>query len=276
MRRLSILAGMMIALLASGTSARAETVVLAADEWCPYNCDPASDKPGFMVEIAREALGRHGITVEYVVWPWARAIEEVRSNKYAGIIGAYYGDAEDFIYPEAPQGRSTMTFYVPRDSTWNFTTEADLDSMSLGVVADSSYSVALDAYIEKHKADPARIQIVSGDNAMDANIQKLWHGRIGVMVEDKQVVDFSMSAPDMAQTRAAMREAGILPSPDDGNGIVFVAFSPAHPQAQKYAKILSDETKAMRASGDLKTILDRYGVNDFADADIKSEPTKHE
>ena len=268
MRRFSLLAGMMVALLAHAAAARAETIVLAADEWCPYNCDPVSDKPGFMVEIAREALGRHGITVEYVVLPWARAIEEVRANKYAGIIGAYYGDAEDFIYPETPQGRSTMMFYTPAESAWNFGTEADLDKVSLGVVADYSYSVALDAYIEKHKTDPARIQIVSGDNAMDANIQKLLHGRIGAMIEDKQVVDFNLSGADMTATRTGLREAGILPTPDDGNGIVFVAFSPAHPHAQKYAKILSDETKAMRASGNLKKILDRYGVNDFVDADI--------
>lgn len=255
---------MMAALLVPGTPARAETVVLAADEWCPYNCDPASDKPGFMVEIAREALGRHGITVEYVVLPWARAIEEVRANKYAGIIGAYYGDAEDFIFPDTPQGRSTMMFYTPATSAWNFTAETDLDAVSLGVIADYSYSVALDAYIEKHKADPARIQVVAGDNAMDANIQKLLHGRIGAMIEDKQVVDYNLSAPERAAQRAGLREAGMLPTPDDGNGIVYVAFSPAHPQARKYAKILSDETNAMRASGDLRKILDRYGVNDFA------------
>ena len=246
--------------------------MLTADEWCPYNCDPASDKPGFMVEIARAALGRHGIAVEYVALPWARAIEEVRINKYAGIIGAYYGDAEDFVYPQTPQGRSTMTFYVPKDSAWNFATESDLGKVSLGVVADYSYSVALDSYIEKYKADPARIQVVAGDNAMDANIQKLLHGRIGAMIEDKQVIDYNLSAPEMAQTRAALREAGILPSPDDGNGVVFVAFSPAHPQAKKYAKIMSDETAAMRANGELQKILDRYGVKDFENLAIEGAP----
>lgn len=243
--------------------AHAETVVLAADEWCPYNCAPDSDKPGFMVEIAREALGRHGITVEYVAVPWTRAIEDTRNNKYTGIIGAYYGDAPDFIYPEVPQGRSDMTFYVKKDSPWNFTAESDLDNVSLGTVADYSYSVALDSYIEKHSTDSKRIQIISGDNAMEANIQKVLHGRIGAFIEDKQVMDYNLSAPEMQPMRDGIREAGLLPSPDDGNGIVFVAFSPNNPNAQKYAQILSDETKAMRKSGKLKEILDHYGVQDF-------------
>lgn len=262
MKNFSLILGL-VALCGLSVPAHAETIVLAADEWCPYNCDPASDKPGFMVEIAREALGRHGITVEYVTVPWARAIEDTRQNKYAGIIGAYYGDAEDFIYPEVPQGRSDMTFYVKKDSAWNFTKDADLDAISLGVIADYSYSVALDAYIEQYKTDSKRVQSVSGDDALQANMQKVLHGRIGALIEDKQVMDYTLSAPEMATIRAGIREAGLLPSPDDGNGIIFIAFSPNNPHAKKYAQILSDETKAMRKSGKLKELLDHYGVQDF-------------
>lgn len=253
----------LVALLGLATPARAETVVLAADEWCPYNCEAGSDKPGFMVEIARAALGKHGIAVEYVTVPWARAIEETRQNKYAGIIGAYYGDAEDFVYPKVPQGRSAMTFYAKKDSAWNYKTNADLEGISLGIIADYSYSTELDDYIEQHKADAKRIQVVSGDDALEANIQKVIHGRIGAFVEDKQVIDYKFSAPDMKANREALREAGLLPTPADGNGIVFVAFSPANPNAAKYAELLSTETMAMRKSGELKEILDRYGVQDF-------------
>ena len=262
MKNISAIMGLVV-LLGLAAPVRAETVVLAADEWCPYNCEAGSDKPGFMVELARAAFAKHGIAVEYVTVPWARAIEETRQNKYAGIIGAYYGDAEDFVFPKVPQGRSDMTFYVKKDSTWNYTDNTSLDNLSLGVIADYSYSQGLDAYIEQHKADPKRIQIVSGDDALEANIQKVLHGRIGAFIEDKQVIDYSLSTPEMQPHKENLREAGLLPTPSDGNGIVFIAFSPANPNAAKYAELLSAETMAMRKNGELKKILDRYGVRDF-------------
>ena len=43
----------------------AKTVVLVADEWCPYNCAPNSDKPGYVVEIAELVFAEAGHTVIY-------------------------------------------------------------------------------------------------------------------------------------------------------------------------------------------------------------------
>ena len=57
---LRVLAGLCLGVLAAtcAGTARADEVVLLADAWCPYNCEPGSDTPGFMIEIARELL-RH-------------------------------------------------------------------------------------------------------------------------------------------------------------------------------------------------------------------------
>lgn len=240
-------------------------IVLVADEWCPYNCEAGSDKPGFMVEIATAAFARHNIIVEYISLPWTRAIESVREGKYSGIIGAYYGDAEDFIYPTIPQGRATNVFYTRANDNWQFHEEKDLALRSLGVIADYSYSKFLDEYIEAHKGDMRRIQVISGDDAMTVNINKLIAGRVDTIIEDKQVVDYHLSQEGETPKQEKIREAGILPVPEDENGIIFIAFSPALPEAQAYADILTKETENMRKSGALKKILDRYGVEDFKD-----------
>lgn len=263
MKRILLLGAALLAMSAWTNAAHAEKIVLAADEWCPYNCEAGSDKPGFMVEIAREAFKRHDIDVEYVTVPWTRAIEEARTNKYTGIIGAYYGDAPDFIYPEKPQGRTVMTFFVKDGNDWTFSGIDSLSHVSLGTIADYSYSTELDEYIEKNKINPRMIQIVSGDNAMDVNIKKLANDRIGALVEDKQVMAYRLAQDDMADMRGVLKQAGDLPAPEDGDGIIFVAFSPQNPNAQKYADILTQETQAMRESGDLAKILERYGVTDF-------------
>ncbi len=240
-----------------------ETITLVADEWCPYNCAPNSEKPGYMVEIATAAFARHGISVKYITLPWARAIEDTRDNKYTAIIGAYYNDAPDFIYPETPQGLCRFSFYVKKDDPWQFRNIDSLKTRTLGAINDYSYSVALDDYISTENEQSGRVQILSGESAIQNNIKKLLAGRINTYVEDRQVMAYTLSHKDYDSIRDTLRDAGTLPDQDDGNGIIFIAFSPHNPKSAAYARILSDETKAMMHSGEMKTILTKYGIDDF-------------
>lgn len=240
-----------------------ETITLVADEWCPYNCAPNSEKPGYMVEIATAAFARHGIAVKYITLPWARAIEDTRTNKYTAIIGAYYNDAPDFIYPETPQGLCRFSFYVKKDDPWQFSDIASLKNRMLGAINDYSYSVALDDYITSQDTQSGRVQILSGENAIQNNIRKLLAGRIDTYVEDRQVMAYTMSDGSYDNVRDMLRDAGTLPDQDDGNGVIFIAFSPQNPKSADYARILSDETKAMARSGEIKAILEKYGIDDF-------------
>ncbi len=43
----------------------ADTITIAADNWCPMNCEPESKEPGFMVEIAQSILAKAGHKVVY-------------------------------------------------------------------------------------------------------------------------------------------------------------------------------------------------------------------
>jgi polar amino acid transport system substrate-binding protein len=245
------------------SSVRAETITLVADGWCPYNCEPNAEKPGYMVEIAKKAFEKYGIEIEYSNLPWAR------QNKYTGIIGAYYGDAPDFIFPSVAQGLSVFSFYVNKSDEWTYAGIDSLASRSLGAINDYSYSVHLDSYIESHKNDPTHIQILSGDNAIDNNIKKLLAKRIDTIVEDRQAMAYYLSPKEFESVRASIKEAGILPSEEDGNGVVFIAFSPNNPNSKRYAEILSSETIAMSKSGVLKEILSRYGIDDFTNEILK-------
>ncbi len=71
---------LIIALIAIGSTALtpspvgAETITLAADVWCPFNCNPGGDPPGYMVEVAKAVFEPRGHTVTYRVLPWARAV----------------------------------------------------------------------------------------------------------------------------------------------------------------------------------------------------------
>lgn len=245
--------------------AKKETITLVADGWCPYNCEPNSDRPGYMVELAKSAFARHNIDVVYSNLPWARAIEDARQNKYTGIIGAYYSDAPDFIFPKSPQGLCRFSFFVKKNDPWTFLDMSSLKTRSLGAINDYSYSVELDDYVVTNRNNLQRLQILSGDNALDNNIKKLLMGRVDTIIEDKQVFGYFLSPAEYEQVRMSIKDAGTLPDKEDGNGIIFIAFSPKNPNSPRYAKILSDETELMRKSGELQQILSKYGIADFAD-----------
>lgn len=243
-------------LLAFGLPAvQAETITIVADEWCPYNCAPGSDKPGYMIEIAQKVLGEAGHTIEYSNMPWSRAIEESRRGRFTAIVGAARDDAPDFVYPDQPLGISGSVFAVKKGADWKYTGTDSLAAVSVGVIQDYSYSEEFDAYSATHAKDSKRIQVATGENALSTNIRKLDAGRIGALLEDKAVFEYQLAQEGKI---GAFDFAGGLEEAE-----IFIAFSPAIPAAKDYAKLLGEGIANLRASGELAKILERYGLKDW-------------
>ncbi len=238
--------------------AKAETITIVADIWCPYNCDAASNRPGMMIEIAKKAFAKHNIDIEYSTLPWTRAIEETRQNKHTAIVGAAFKDAPDFVFPAIPQGWMRNSFYIKKGNTWRFVNLESLSSISLGVIADYSYNDEIDNYVAQNIKNPRLVQIVSGDNALDSNFKKLAAGRIGALIEGSYVADYYIAQNNMHDQ---FEIAGSLVPSDNDN--LFIAFSPKNPKAKFYADILAKETQALRESGELQEILKSYNVSDW-------------
>jgi polar amino acid transport system substrate-binding protein len=252
----SLLAALLVAAsLAVGGAASAATITIVADEWCPYNCEPGDEKPGYMIEIAQRALAAAGHDVEYRTMPWSRAIEEARRGRFDAIVGAAHGDAPDFVFPEHRMGVSANVFLVKRGNPWRFDGLDSLQQVSLGTIRDYSYGDPLDEYIAGNERDETRIQIVSGGTALDTNMRKLLAGRIDVLVEDRNVVEHALAGSELAD---AFEIAGDL-----GEDDLFVAFSPAAEASDDYARLIDEGMQRLRASGELAAILRKYGVKDW-------------
>lgn len=71
MKKITIIVSMIVALTAlhDHSVAYADVITLVADEWCPYNCTPDTDHPGFMIEIAQYAFEHAGHTIVYTTIP---------------------------------------------------------------------------------------------------------------------------------------------------------------------------------------------------------------
>lgn len=237
--------------------ARAETIILAADIWCPYNCSDG----GYVIEIARDIFKKHNITVEYNVMPWKEAIEKTREGQADAIVGATHDDAPDFIYPTALQGMSDPRFWVLEDSEWTYSDPASLSGIKLGVIEDYAYSTALNTYIKQYAADEKRIYIAKGNNALTENLEKLKDRELGTVVEDYNVVNYLVTTQS---AEYPIKSAGTPTKKEDAaSGYLYIAFSPKNPKSAQYAAMLNAGMKQLRDSGELKKILEIYHVNDW-------------
>lgn len=232
---------------------RADTITLVADYWCPFNCEPGSESPGYLVEVAEKALGKAGHRVIYLTLPWSRAITDVRSGKYGGVLGAGTREVPDFVFPQRPLAMARHTFFTLPQSTWTYDTDASLGSIKLGVIDDYSYGDLNTRYIMPNRNDRKRLLILNGQNVLDRFLDMLEINRIDAFVEEEAVMAYFLRAQQPPVR--ALRKAGVAYREP-----IYIAFSPALTNARQYAQDLSDGLRLLRDSGELMLLAQKYGI----------------
>lgn len=236
----------------------ADVISLRADEWCPYNCDPGSDESGYMIEIVTLVFEKAGHTIDYQTLSWSRAVLDAQTGKYTGLIGATKAEVPEFIFPEEPLGVASDFLWVKKGNPWRYAGVDSLKQIKLGAIQDYDYGEEVLAYMDEHK-DSLSVQVAVGEKALEKNITKLEMGRIDALIENKAVFQYTVHGLAKADL---FEEAGEI-SDTLENNLVYIAFSPALPQSQEYARILTEGIRELRASGEFQKILDRYGVSDW-------------
>lgn len=245
-----------LCLLLSCLSAHGDSIVLAADFWCPINCEPGSAQEGYMIKIARNVFEQEGHLVEYRVIPWSRAIQMAREGKVDGVVGPYVEDCPDFVFPENELGMIGFSFFVTAENSWRFRDLSSLHSMKLAVAANYSYGEQLDQYIYENKTNRDRIQVNYGNTPVKNNLRMLLSNRVDLVVSTEPV--FWHLAKQLSATNR-LKKVGVATSPQKS----YIAFSPELPTSGKYATILSDGVDRLRRSGELDEILAEYGLKDW-------------
>lgn len=249
---------------------RADVVSLRSDLWCPYNCDPDSDQPGYVVEIARAVFGKAGHQVDYRLLPWPRALEGVRRGLFSGAIGATVTDGRDLIFGREPVGMQANALALPTarlraGAGFRYTGPESLRSLRLGVAMGYTYDNGpIDAYLrEEEAAGSGRVVSARGEDVIAANLRRLMAGQVDAVLDSAAVL--SQAITDMGfQSDVTVVEIGeAVP--------VYIAFSPVDPRASRYVGLLDAGIARLRSSGALAVILARYGVRDWAPRSAKSE-----
>lgn len=242
-------------LLATSLPICADEIVLGADIWPPFNGEPGSDSPGYMVEIAQKVFESKGHTITYKEIPWTRAIISCREGDIQGIIGAAVGDAEDFVFPSEYLGLSANNAFTLKESTFKYDNANSLSGVKVGFIQDYAYGDDLNNFIEANK-NSKLIKFMVGNDALKKNIKKLQVHRLDVVIETKSVFEYTANEMGLSDI---FKSVGVDGSPD----ALYIAFSPKNPKSKEYAKILSDGVVELRNNGELEKILKKYGQKDW-------------
>ena len=232
--------------------AHADVWTIRADPWCPFNCEPGSARPGFMIEVIEQAAKAGGHTVDYAVMPWSRALLEARAGRIGGVVGLAAEDRDGFLLTNK-LGTDTTCVFVKRGFALKYTVLADLDQLSaVGIIQDYTYA---DAFMHWQKTNAAKVQYVAGDQALRINAKKLVDNRIQAFIDNINVVD-------QARTRipelAGVVSAGCMPATD-----LFAGFSARNPKSAEMVRAVNAKLTEMQRSGELKKLLDKYGIGAF-------------
>ena len=240
----------------------ADTIMIQADSWCPYNCDPNTASPGYMIEVAETVFKKKGHAIKYSQNLWSRALYRVNRGNLDAVVGVSKREAPQLIYPEESLGFSVTVFFTRRDSSWEYQGVKSLGTVKVGIQKDYDYGEKLQAYFQQYQKSD-KVQVALDGLALfplQVNMEKLMKGEIDAVPEDKNV--FLYTAKEMGcldKVRYAGSEKDMTPESNN----VYIAFSPVNKKSQEYADILTQGIRELRAIGELKRILEKYGLSDW-------------
>ena len=228
------------------------TITAVADPWCPFNCDPASANPGIMVEVLKEALEPLGYRVDYQTVPWTRALAQTLDGTYDIVIAADKIEGAGMLFPEAEFACSYSAFSL-RDKTFPYLGPQSLENKRVGGTKGYHYGDPEMVYFEANKLHPTKASLLVGDDTLLRNIKKLESGRLDVLFENVDVLNYTLK--DTGQ------KIDIVNISDTNVNLCSFGISPRIPDGPVLQRIISERFQDIKASGRLNAIRARYHLN---------------
>lgn len=232
-----------------------EPLRLVGDDFCPYNCDAASGKPGYIVEVLEEIFAAQGVAVKYQIKPWSRAMRMVAKGDADVLLANTYNSAPD-PQLQLVMGEDSTCFLTRSDASWRFTDMADLYRQRFGVIQGYHYDSGgpLDQHLRSN--NPLVYQ-AKGESPLRSLLLMLMQKRVDLVLENCNVL---RNKVNKMKVGSLTQIAGVLPG---YRADLHIAFSPADPDATRLMNIVREGVADMRRTGRLAAILQRYSVPDW-------------
>lgn len=228
-------------------------ITIAADDWCPVNCQPPESKSGVGIDLAKAIFESQGYRINYVVMPWSEALAKVRSGQVDAVVGAARSDDTTLVFPSQHLLQISDDFYVAKGMSWRFQGVHTLKNKKLGIIADYGYGAQVKDYIRANQSNLSLIQVSHGNDALKSNIKKLLNREIDVVVEAKPVMEYNISR--MRLGGKVEWAGGVQQLP------VYLAFSPALSKSRGLADLFDAGMRKLAAEGRLEGFYTPYGLS---------------
>ncbi len=233
-------------------TASAQRITAVSDYWCPYACLPGN-MSGYIVDILKQTFKGTQYNLSYEIISWQEALRYTTTGKYQALIGCTKGEAPNFIYPVEPIGFSTNAVYVRSDSTRTYNGIQSFSDATLGAAFGYDYGTDLNWYILQN---PKKVALASTEKPTMENIYMLINNQVDYIVGDEQVIEWNVR---LMGVQKEIKKIGTVGDPLP----IYVGFAPTNTESPALAKALGTKLNALRESGELQKILDKYSVKDW-------------
>ncbi len=230
--------GLLLGLAGAAWAQGTEPVVVAVeDDWPPYASAPAGGgaPQGFAVDLVREALASQGVSVRFVVMPFARCMFLARSGEVTGCFNAtIVGDNRDaYVWHPTPMFHEELAIFARADATQRGLGLADLEGKRVGYTLGYTYPAEFRQNARIHKIGAKSDRVL---------IEMLQAGRVDYVLLNTAPAYLRLQA--MGRSASAFAKVGVLSS--DG---FWLASTKAKPQGAELARQMELGLAALRASG---------------------------
>ena len=233
----------------------ASTLTVAADPWCPYNCDPNARQPGYVIEVLRAVFPE--FSIDYQVVPWSRTLLNTTKGIFDAALSATKETAQkhDLLIGREMIGVANNCVFVLMGNTLHFKKADDLNTINkVGLGAGYNYDNEIGVWLDRPE-NHAKIDTISGNDITLRNAQRLLLKRVDAVIENENVMLYVLNQEKMT--------ANIASAGCDLSTPAYVAFSKQTPNVLALIRQLDAGMVRLRQSGELNAILQRYGLHDW-------------
>ncbi len=221
--------------------ALADELQVATSEWVPYVGKELPNQ-GLAMDIVNRALKRSGHNPSVTIQAWTRTLEGADIGVYDVIAAAWYSKAREksFIFSK-PYLYNEIMLLKRVDSSFQFSTIADLEGRTVGV---------LNGYAYGEQFDRARGLLRSPGIHVLQNITRVINGELELTLDDKRVLEYEIKH----NIGLNKEKLVFLPKPVSKNGL-YIAVSRHNPKHKEIVQAFDKAIDEMRKDGTYDRIL---------------------
>ena len=232
-----------------------KTISIWGEYHPPLNGNKDDENPGFMVEIAQSIFAKNGYSINYILGSRFRGVNLVKEGEIDCIMNAKIKDHHFLSFPEEPWGYHAATLFALPNSSFQYEEMNQVKEVQLGAIAGMRYDNGkMDEYLNKPTDN---ISLLYGEDAMEREIKMLLNKRIEVLVSCPLLIRGQLES--MQLPTDTIKIVGEI-KPFVG---MYLACGRRRAKTEEYIKMINQAIPLMRESGELDTILKKYGQIDW-------------